>query len=367
METLLCEYVDIFALDPSELGVSNLDTHSIDTTDHLPIRQPPRRTPFALREQIEDMVGKMLEQGVTEPSHSPWASPVVLVQKKDGSSRFCVDYRRLNSITKMDVFPLPRIDETLDLLSNAKFFSTLDLAAGYWQVKMDPHSKEKTAFSTTNGLYQFKVMPFSLCNAPAACQRLMEMVLAGLARKSCMVYLDDILVIGTTFEEHVNNLTDVFERLRQAELTLKSQKCEFGKQEVTYLGYVISGDGISPDQAKVRAVCEFPQPLDLKSLQSFLGLASYYQRFIPQFSLVTSPLHALTRKNANFVWDPVCQKAFDHLKDLLTVAPVLAFPDFEKEFLLETDASGAGLEAVLAQVQANGSVRPLAYASRTLQ
>ena len=195
----------------------------------------------------------------------------------------------------------------------------------------------------------------------------METVLMGLARDSCMVYIDDILVIGETFQDHVENLQKVFARLCATGLSLKPQKCSFVKQEVTYLGYVVSSDGISPDSAKVAAVREFPQPSDLKTLRSFLGLASYYRRFIPQFSVVASPLHALTRKNAAYVWDPVCQRAFEHLKELLTAAPVLAFPDFSREFMLETDASGAGLGAVLAQKQEEGLVRPIAYASRTLQ
>ena len=340
LETLLTEFSDVFALDPSELGSTNLVAHAINTGNSPPIRQPPRRTPFALRAQVNKMVQQMLEQGVIEPSQSPWASPVVLVQKKDGSSRFCVDYRRLNSVTKLDVFPLPRIDDTLDSLSRAKYFTTLDLASGYWQVGMHPQSKEKTAFVTTSGLYQFTVMPFGLCNAPATFQRLMESVLAGLARECCMVYLDDILVTGTTFEDHLINLRLVLTRIREAGLRLKPTKCKFAQREVVYLGYVVSGAGISPDAEKVKAVQAFPTPLDLKSLRSFLGLASYYRRFIPQFSAIASPLHALTKKNAEFIWSPACEVAFGRLKQLLTDAPVLAFPKFGQEFRLETDASG---------------------------
>ncbi len=367
MEAFLLDQTDLFALSPLELGCTNLTTHSIDTGDHLPIRQHARRTPFALRHKIDEMVEKMTEQGVIQPSRSPWASPVVLVEKKDRTLRFCIDYRRLNAITKMDVFPLPRIDDTLDLLSHSQYFTTLDLASGYWQVRMHPESREKTAFTTYSGLYEFLVMPFGLCNAPATFQRLMETVLAGLARDACMVYMDDILVIGKTYEEHLDNLRRVLDRLREAGLKLKPEKCSFGKGEVAYLGYVVSKDGLSPDPGKIKAIQEFPQPLDLKSLRSFLGLATYYRRFIPQFSVVASPLHALTRKNASFVWDPVCEKAFCHLKTLLTTAPVLAFPNFTRDFLLETDASGLGLGAVLAQKQEDGTTRPVAFASRTLQ
>ncbi len=367
MEAFLLEHTDLFALSPMELGCTDRATHSIDTGTHPPVHQHARRTPFALRHRIDEMVQQMIEQGVIQPSQSPWASPVVLVEKKDGSLRFCIDYRRLNAITKMDVFPLPRIDDTLDLLAHSRYFTTLDLASGYWQVPMDPESREKTAFTTHSGLYEFTVMPFGLCNAPATFQRLIETVLAGLTRSACMAYIDDILVIGKTYDEHLENLELVLDRLRKAGLKLKPGKCDFGKGEVTYLGYVVSRNGLAPDPRKVTAIQEFPQPIDLKSLRSFLGLASYYRRFIPQFSVVASPLHALTRKEMSFVWDAVCEKAFSRLKDLWTSAPVLAFPDFSQDFLLETDASGLGLGAVLAQKQEDGSTRPVAFASRTLQ
>ena len=367
LKEFLLERHEQFALVSSKLGTTNVVTHTINTKDHPSIHQQPRRIPFALRNTIEEMVQKMMNQGVIRPSRSPWASPVVLVRKKDGSHRFCVDYRRLNSVTKMDVFPLPRIDDTLDLLAKSQYFSTLDLASGYWQVGMDPSSREKTAFVTHSGLYEFNVMPFGLCNAPATFQRLMETVLAGLTRKTCLDYIDDILVIGRTFDEHLDYLTQVFDRLKAAGLKLKAEKCSFGRGEVEYLGYVVSKKGLAPQAGKVKAVKDFPTPVDLKTLRSFLGLASYYRRFIPQFSVVASPLHALTRKNVDFSWDSVCEEAFQLLKGLLTTAPLLAFPDFAREFLLETDASGIGIGAVLAQKGEDGITRPNAYASRTLQ
>ena len=218
IEGLVLEYQDVFSLDAMELGATTVVSHSIDTGEHPPIKQPARRTPFILRRKIEDLTKQMLDAGVIQPSKSPWASPVVLVQKKDGTHRFCVDYRRLNAATKMDVFPLPRINDTLDLLAHTKYFTTLDLAAGYWQVQMEPDSQEKTAFTTRSGLYEFIVMPFGLCNAPATFQRLMEVVLTGIAREQCLVYLDDVLVTGHSFEEHLTNLRKVFERLRMAGL-----------------------------------------------------------------------------------------------------------------------------------------------------
>ena len=294
LRELVEEYSDIFALDSTELGTTELVTHSIDTGDSHPIRQPLRRIPFALQHTMEEMVEKMLAQGVIQNSNSPWASPVVLIKKKDGSHRFCVDYRRLNGLTKMDVFPLPRVDDTLDMLSQTQYFSTLDLAARYWQVRMDSDSQEKTAFSTCSGHHEFCVMPFGLCNGPSTFQRLMESVLMGLSRSRCMVYLDDVMVIGRNFTEHLENLWEVFGRFRQANLKLKPEKCFLASSEVLYLGYVVSREGISADIQKVEAVRSFPRPTNLTSLRSFLGLASYYRRFIPNFSTVASPLYALT-------------------------------------------------------------------------
>ena len=240
LSSLVVEFSDLFALDNSELGKTSLVSHCIDTGDSPPIKQPPRRLPFSLRQRVSQLTEDMLAQGVIAPSSSPWASPVVLVTKCDGSTRFCVDYHRLNAVTKQDVFPLPCIDNSLDLLAGSHYFSSLDLAAGYWQVGMAPDSQEKTAFTTPSGLYEFTVMPFGLCNALATFQRLMERVLAGLAKDKCLVYLDDVLVIGEILCEHLGNLRAVFECLSSAGLKLKPVKCRLVKSEVTFLGYVVS-------------------------------------------------------------------------------------------------------------------------------
>ena len=305
LRTILTEYADTFTQSDADLGSTNVVSHSINTGDHSPIRQPPRRIPFALRRKVEEMVDNMLRQGVIWPSKSPWASPIVLVAKKDGSTRFCVDYRRLNAITKMDVFPLPRIDDSLVLLSKTKYFSTLDLASGYWQVAMDEESREKTAFVTHSGLYEFVVMPFGLCNAPATFQRLMETVLADLIRDKCIVYIDDILVMGETLEDHLHNLKRVLQRLTEAGLKLKPAKCHFLQKKVEYLGHIVSAEGIAPDPRKVDAVRHFPQPDDLKRLRSFLGLASYYRRFIQDFSVVANPTLCPDSQECTFRMDPV--------------------------------------------------------------
>ncbi len=367
LNDLIDEFADIFALNDQELGHTDIIRHRIDTGDHPPLRQPARRIPFSLRTKVEQMVEEMEEQGVIPPSTSPWASPIVLVAKKDGSTWFCIDYRRLNSITKKDVYPLPRIDDTLDSLAKQKYFTTLDLASGYWQVGMEETSQEKTAFITHNGLYEFRVMPFGLCNVPATFQRLMEVILHKLVNRGCLVYLDDILVFGATFDEHLENLTQVFSRLRDAGLCLKPAKCHLAKMEVEYLGHVVSHKGVAADPKKVDAVQNYPLPKDVNQLRSFLGLASYYRRFIPNFASVARNLHMLTRKGVTFDWTPECQSAFDKLKKLLTGAPLLAYPDFSQHFLLETDASISGLGAVLAQHNKDDNlVHPIAYASRTL-
>ena len=260
---LIMDFEDIFALTPSELGHTNVVEHTINTGDSAPIRQPPRRIPFALRTKVDEMVEEMESQGVIQPSTSPWASPIVLVAKKDGSTRFCVDYRRLNSATKKDVYPLPRIDDTLDSLANQKYFTTLDLASGYWQVGKESQSQEKTAFVTHSGLYEFLVMPFGLCNAPATFQRLMEVVLKGLVRNSCLVYLDDILVVGQTFQEHLLNLNKVFSRLRDAGLRLKPSKCQFVKTQVLRARYLKGRNNSRSKEGGGRPELSHSNQLDL--------------------------------------------------------------------------------------------------------
>ena len=221
---------------------------------------------------------------------------------------------------------------------------------------MEPTAQEKTAFTTYSGLYEFCRMPFGLVNAPAMFQRLMEIILRGLVRHSCLVYLDDVLVMGSTIEEHNTNLAKVLDRIRRAGLRLKPRKCKFAQESVAYLGHVVTANGVETDPEKLEAVRSYPVPVDAKSLRSFLGLASYYRRFVPGFAKVAGPLHSLTKKDVTFAWSPECQESFEELKHLLTTSPVLAFPDFSRRFILETDASGAGLGAVLAQEQLDHSV-----------
>ena len=225
LRMLLYQFSSIISTSDSDIGRTRLVQHHIDTQGANPVKQPPRRLPFHRREEVKRMLNDMLAQGVIESATGPWSSPVVLVQKKDGSTRFCVDFRQLNSLTKKDAHPLPRVDDTLDSLSGAQCFSTIDLASGYWQMKVVEEDKEKTAFSTPFGLFQFRTMPFGLCNAPGTFQRLMEWVLAGLHWSTCLVYIDDIILFSRKVQEHFQNLTEVFQRLKQAGLKLKPSKC----------------------------------------------------------------------------------------------------------------------------------------------
>jgi len=283
------------------------------------------------------MLEEMQQQGVIEPSNSPWASPVVLVRKKDGSLRFCIDYRKLNKVTRKDSYPLPRVDDLLDSLSDAQWFSTLDLRSGYWQVEIDPGDREKTAFSTQNGLFQFRVMPFGLCNAPSTFQRLMELVLAGLSWEVCLAYLDDVVIFGRTWEEHLERLRIVLIRLREAHLKLHPKKCQFFRKCIVFLGHVISNSGVSTDPEKISSIVNWPTPTNVTELRSFLGLASYYRRFICRFAEVAAPLHRLQEKAISFQWSEQCNSAFETLKRRLSSAPVLAFPRSSDTFILSME------------------------------
>ena len=365
LHRLLTRYQGAFMGRDGRLGRTDKFLHRIDTGGATPIRQHARRTPIYQKAEVQRQLDEMLEQGVVQPSHSPWASPVVLVKKKDGSLRFCIDYRRLNQVTKKDAYPLPRIDDSLDALAGSCWFSTLDLASGYWQTEVHPDDREKTAFTTGTGLYEFNVLPFGLCNAPSTFERLMEVVLRGLQWNVCLIYLDDVIIYSKGFDEHLDRLSRVLHALKGAGLKLKPKKCILARPEVTYLGHIVSSTGIATDPTKTQRVREWPTPCNLTDVRSFLGICSYYRKFIVNFAHIAEPLHRLTKKNVKFIWTDECSQAFEALKHKLTTSPVLAYPNFDLPFVLDTYASDRGIGAVLSQVQ-DGKEQVIAYASRTL-
>ena len=274
-----------------------------------------------------------------------------------------MDYRKVNDVTRKDAYPIPRVDDTLDTLAGSTWFTTLDLKNGYWQVEVAAEHQDKTAFCTPEGLYEFNVMPFGLCNAPATFQQLINSVLAGLQWTSCLVYIDDIIVVGSSFDQHLSNLQQVLERLKQAGLKIHPTKCQFLQRDVAFLGHIISPNGIAPDPAKTCKVEQWPIPSSRVEVQQFLGLADYYQRFVENFAPHARPLHQLTEKISTFKWTVECQAAFDHLKKCLTTAPTL---NWSQPFTIDTDASDTGIGAVLSQVDNEGVEHVFVYACRVL-
>ena len=353
-----------------EVGRTDKVLHGIDTGDALPFKIPYRRLPLKKKKVAEESIGEQLVQGVIVPSTSPWSSPVCMVTKKDGTIRFCVDYRKLNGLTKKNSYPLPRIDETLDALGGNQWFCTLDLQSGYWQVGMKEEDKEKTAFSSHMGLFQYNVLPFGLCNAPATFEAMMENMLSDYLWKRCLVYLDDIIIFGKTFEECLENLELVLVRIISNGLKLKPKKCNLFQKSINYLGRVISTDGIKADPKKLDAVTDWEKPKGPRDVRSFLGFCSYYRDFIPGYSRVSYPLQRLAhwtpgRKKEMFPWGEEQDSSFEEIKKLFRETPVLRYPTPEGHFILDTDASNDSIGGALSQVQ-DGVEVPIAFASNAL-
>ena len=377
VQSLLRQYDSVFSSHEGDLGCTNLISHDIPLLDNVPVRQRYRRIPPSEYEVVKEHINQLLENQIIRESSSPYGAPIVLVKKKDGSLRMCVDYRQLNNKTRKDAFPLPRIEESLDALTGARWFSTLDLASGYNQVPVTEADRPKTAFCTPFGLFEWNRMPFGLCNAPSTFQRLMQRMFGDQQCQSLLLYLDDIVVFSSTVEQHLERLEIVLGRLQEQGLKAKLSKCAFFQPKVRYLGHVVSDQGVSTDPSKQEVVANWQPPTTIADLRSFLGFASYYRRFVEGFAKLAAPLHKLVaelagRKSRGVVrivaehWSDECHRNFEALKTKLTTAPVLAYADFSLPFILEVDASYGGLGAVLSQEQ-NGKVRPIAYASRGLR
>ena len=376
---LLSKWTHIFSTGPTDLGFTDLVEHEIKLTNEEPFKDPYRRIPPALFEEVREHLKEMLDAGAIRESQSPFSSNVVLVRKKDKSLRFCIDFRKLNNRTVKDAYSLPRIEETIDTLVGSKYFSKLDLRSGYWQVGVKEADKHKTAFSVGPlGFFECNRMAFGLTNAPATFQRLMERCMGELHLKECLIYLDDIIIFSKSFDEHLLRLENVFRQLEQHGLKLKGSKCEFFRTQVQYLGHIVSDQGIQTDPDKIAALKQWPTPSNLKELRSFLGFAGYYRRFVCNYSKIVKPLNALLvghstnkkgrrKKEATpWTWELEQQQAFDLIIEKLTSPPVLAYADYSRPFILNVDASGDGLGAVLYQEQ-EGIERVVAYASRGLR
>lgn len=348
-----------------KLGCTTLVEHEIKTSSP-PIKQRYYPVSPFIQAQIDLQLKQLLVDDVIEKSTSPWSSPIVLVKKKDGAYRFCVDYRKLNQVTERDAYPLPYISATLDKLRNAQYLSSLDIKSAYFQVPLLESSRPLTAFTVPNrGLYQFKRLPMGLANSPATFQRLIDRVIGPDLEPHCFVYLDDIVVVTSTFDEHIQVLSEVFRRLISAGLTVAQDKCRFCRSELRFLGYIVDSSGLHVDPEKVSAILNIPSPSNVTEVRRFLGMASWYRRFLPNFSTLIAPLSNLLRKNRKFQWDSVCEEAFQSAKEHLIKAPVLSCPDFTLPFVIQTDASGYGIGAVLTQ-QIGDNEKVICYLSRSL-
>lgn len=340
---------------------TNVLAHDINVGNAIPIKQHAYRCPVSKREEMKREVMYLLQNGFAVASTSPWSSPCLLVPKSDGSVRFCTDFRRVNSVTVPDAFPLPRIDDCIDNLGVATYITKLDLLKGYWQVPLTERASEISAFVTPDSFLQYTRMAFGLRNAPATFQRLMSIVLGDVP--NCNVYLDDVVIYSSSWADHLSLLRDVFHRLSVASLTLNLKKCEFAKASVTYLGKQVGNGQVRPLDVKVTAVLEYPIPTTRRELRRFLGMVGYYRCFCKNFSSVVAPLTRLCSPKVDFIWTNDCHQAFLSAKSLLCSAPVLSAPDVCRAFQLEVDASAVGAGAVLLQEGADGIAHPVSYFS----
>ena len=364
LKQLLRTNGDIFE-SSSNQGLTDTLHHNIDITTDEPINTPPRRLPLGCVSEVNEKIGTLYREGKIEPSNSPWAFPIVPVRKKDGSIRICVDYRPLNKVTVADTFPTGNIQDCLDKLSDASYFSTIDLAQGYMQVPLSPKDKEKTAFRSPVGLWQWTRMPQGLKNSPATWCRLMQKVFNTIPTERLILYMDDICVVSNSFEDHLRRLQEVFDCLRQHGLKIKAKKCHLAKDEVVWLGHKVSRAGVTPDREKVSAVCQWQTLTNVKEVQTFLGVCGWWRKFVPNYADIANPLYKLLEKD-KFNWNEHTEHAFQTLKKCLMTAPILAHPDISKEFIVMTDASEVAVGGALLQEHSLGTLMPVAYFSRAL-
>ncbi len=364
--SLISHNRDAFAVDLSELGCT-LEHHTIDTGNEKPVSARHYRQSQIVKQEMDKQIDELLRLGFIESSTSLWRSPVCMVKKKDNSWRFAIDYRAVNNKTVKISWPLPRLEDVWDNIgqSNAKYFSTLDCGSAFWQIPLDPATKHKTSFVTPDSQYQFKRLPFGLSAAPICFQRAMSSILHGLS--FVIVYIDDLIIFSDSVESHLDHLSQVFDRLKQAKFTLKPVKCEFFKTEVTYLGHVLTLDGIKPKPENTDRIKAMQPPTNVKQLRRFLGMANFYRKFVVNYSQIISPLTKLLRHDSEWHFSDACRKAFQILKDKLVSPPLLAYPNPELPYILTTDASDQALSYVLSQKDSNGHERPICYGGRGIR
>lgn len=367
---LCMQFAHIFSMPGDKATVNNFYEQSLKLKDETPVYVKNYRLPQSQKSEIENQVKSLLAKDLIELSTSPYNSPLILVPKKstDGTKkwRMCVDYRLLNKKLVPDKFPLPRIEEILDGLGRAKYFSVMDLQSGFHQIPLEKSSRPATAFSSDRGFYQWKVLPFGLSVAPSSFSRMMTLAFAGLTPEQAFIYMDDIIVIGFSEQNHLQNLKSIFEVCEKYNLKLNPDKCDFFKPEVTFLGHTCSDKGLLPDHRKISAIENYPRPHDKEATKRFVAFANYYRRFIPNFAAITQPLNKLTRKRVEFTWTDECEKSFITLKNKLRSPQILQYPDFSKPFLVTVDASNFACGAILSQ-NFDGEDLPICFISKSFQ
>ncbi len=368
LKALLMKHRKVFTEKLQAPGGAKLPPHEINTGDSAPIRLQPHRASHVEEAIIDSEVEKLKDVGAIEdaPADCAYSAPVVIVKKKNGELRFCVDYRKLNAVTVRVSYPLPRIQDILGRLRAAVFYTSMDLVSGYYQHPLFEGHKNKTAFVTRTGVYVFKVLPMGLCNAPSTFQRGMDIVLKDLVGKCCFVYLDDVIVFSSSFDAHLQHLEAVLSKFAEFNLQMKINKCKFARKEILFLGYIVSGEGVRVNPELIRVVRDAPPPRDAKAVHRFLGLTSFYRQFVFDYAAVTEPLQRLLRKGERFIWGHEQQYAFSILKRALHNAPILLHPDYNKPFSLWVDGQDVALGGVLTQQDGDGIHHPVAYGSHLL-
>lgn len=373
VKTLIRKYANVFSSNESDIGLCRRVKHEIITKPVTPVHIPSRRVPLGFEDRVDTAIDELLNNNIIRPSESPWNAPLVVVQKKNGNLRLCVDYRGLNAVTLRPIYPIPETKQLLDTLSGSQFFSALDLSSAYYQMEVEEADRHKTAFTTRRGQFEFNRMPFGLCGAPATFQRMMHIVLQSENWLQCLIYLDDVLVFAKDFNEHLQRLESILQKLLEAGIKLSPTKCTLFSQKLTFLGHVVSKNGIFPDPEKIEKVKNWSKPNTIEELRSFLGFANYYRRFIKNYSELTTPLETMMKcsaqgniylkKKKRLEWNSDSDHCFNVLKEKLVTPPILSYPTPSGEWVLDTDASHNGMGAVLSQIQ-NGKETVIEYASK---